>query len=501
MLAAGPILAGADDCPQLARVAIDETRLLPIAERERVFDAVVGRCIDPALLRELLTRLSNAYLERGYVTTRPYLPEQDISDGSLEVGVVVGTLEAVVDAATGASDRRLAAAFAGVGEILNLRRLETALETLERVASVSASFEIRPGERPGASIVAVELVETRPWRLELGVNGQTDLDDRLSLLFAADNLLEINDTLRVQANSGEVREALQTNRSGEIEYALGIGSYWLALAHAEVDFEQRVQGINDSFLSTGESVTDTLRVGRLLARGQRHRIAASLALELKDSRNFFAGQLLDVSSYRTSQLLLELDHDHYPAWGRWRTRYRLHRGLDRYGARDDDYFTPDQGFDNPARLQFDKFVLDSAAEIALDEQVLQIQLVLQYSDDILFAADQLSLGSPYTVRGYSSALAGSNAGYLRADLVRPLRAAGRTAVGKALQVSVGVDYGEVKCEAGNDDVCGEIYGVGAGLAWSDANFAGQLQWGHPLKELADGVGDKDQFLLDLRWRF
>ncbi len=504
-LSAGPVFAADGECPRLERVEIDETRLLPAAERDRIFAAAVGRCIEPALLRELLTRLSNAYLERGYVTTRPYLPEQDVADGVVEIGVVVGTIEAVVDAATGVPDRRLAAAFAGAGEVLNLRRLETALETLERVASVGASFEIRPGERPGASIVAVEFVEARPWRLELGVNGQTDLDDRLSLLLALDNLLEINDALVVRANTGEVRQTRQSNRSGEIEYSLGFGAYWLAFAHGEVDFEQRVQGINESFLSTGDAVTDTLRVGRLLARDRRSRLSLSVALEITDTRNFFAGQLIDVSSYRTSQLRLELEHDWLPRWGRWRTRYRLHRGLDRYGARDDDYFTLDRGFDNPARLQFEKFVLDSTAEVALGDPVLRLQAVLQYSDDVLFAADQLSLGSPYTVRGYSSALSGSNAGYLRGDLIWPIAGAPRPAAaadtGKALQVSLGLDYGEVKCEAGNDDVCGKIYGAGAGVVWSDANFVGQLQWGHPLKELGDGIGDKDRFLLDLRWRF
>ena len=144
-------------------------------------------------------------------------------------------------------------------------------------------------------------------------------------------------------------------------------------------------------------------------------------------------------------------------------------------------------------------MLDSTAEVAFGDAVLRLQAVLQYSDDVLFAADQLSLGSPYTVRGYSSALSGSNAGYLRGDLIRPLAAAAAT--GKALQVSIGLDYGEVRCEAGNDDVCGDIYGAGAGLVWSDANFVGQLQWGHPLKELGDGIGDPDRFLLDLRWRF
>jgi hemolysin activation/secretion protein len=70
---------------------------------------------------------------------------------------------------------------------------------------------------------------------------------------------------------------------------------------------------------------------------------------------------------------------------------------------------------------------------------------------------------------------------------------------KSISVSAGVDYGDVKCEIDNPDVCGEIYSVGMGVEISDANFIGRLLWGHPLKEIGDDVGDQDIFSLDLRW--
>jgi hypothetical protein len=33
----------------------------------------------------------------------------------------------------------------------------------------------------------------------------------------------------------------------------------------------------------------------------------------------------------------------------------------------------------------------------------------------------------------------------------------------------------------------------------DANFSANLQWGHPLKRVADDIGEEDRWLLDLRW--
>ena len=103
------------------------------------------------------------------------------------------------------------------------------------------------------------------------------------------------------------------------------------------------------------------------------------------------------------------------------------------------------------------------------------------------------------MRGYSSSLSGSNAWYLQSNLTRQLRSVVNPFSGnpftKTISLSVGVDYGDAKCEVDNPDVCGEIYSVGAGIEISDANFNGRLLWGHPLKE----IGDEDIFTLDLRW--
>ena len=121
---------------------------------------------------------------------------------------------------------------------------------------------------------------------------------------------------------------------------------------------------------------------------------------------------------------------------------------------------------------------------------------MQHSDDLLFDSDKLNLGGAGTVRGYSSALAGANAGYWRNDLVRHFRAA----PGKFLSLTLGIDRGEVDCEADNPDACGEIEGLGVGIATGDANFSAALGWGHPLDALADGVGEDDRWQADLRWR-
>jgi len=492
------------DCIRLLEVDIDGGELLPPAAARELAAPFLGECIDAAITGELLAAIADFLIASGYITSRPYLVEQDISDGQLEIRVLAGRIEAIVDADSGKSDRRIAAAFLFNGEILDLRELETGLEALQRVASVDASIDIRPGKSPGGSIVAIERRESERLRFEIGANAQTDLDNQLSFLLNLDNPFDINDILQLRINDGALREVLQSNRSRELSYSFGLGGSQFEARHSEIDYRQRLQGISGSFVAEGESSIDVLAYRQTLARGQSSRLTLAVSLKVEDTENFLENVRVEVSSYRTSQLRLGIRHDWYHPWGQWSNELTYHRGLDAFGARDDDFFTA-AGGDSLGRLQFEKLELDSQLRyyLAAPRWYIDSRLHLQYSEDILFAADKLTLGSPLTVRGYAAALSGSNAGYLRGDITRLFSsggdAAGTRRAAKRLALSMGVDYGEVKCELDNPDVCGIIYGAGIGLLIRDENFSARLQWGRPLKRIADGIGDHDLYLLDFRW--
>ena len=158
-------------------------------------------------------------------------------------------------------------------------------------------------------------------------------------------------------------------------------------------------------------------------------------------------------------------------------------------------------------FQFRKITINSLLRVYFEDPSYQatFNFYLQYSNDILLGNDRLNLGSIYTVRGYSYALSGSSAGYLRSEIIKTFRSASRSSSekhpAKSISLAFGLDYGQVRCELDNREVCGEIYGIGPGISVNDANFNGRLLWGHPLKQIGSDIGDKDQFTLDLRWHF
>jgi len=489
----------------LTTVNVEVNSLLEPADAQALVDPMLGDCIDASLVQEILSTLSAHLIEQGYVTSRPYLLEQDISDGEIEVKLLLGIVEGVIDADSGSGNASIASAFAFNGEVLNLRELETALEAIERPQSVQASFEIRPGSRQGGSVIAIKTDKSSPFRVELGANARTDVDAQLSLRATLDNPLNINDIVEFRYNSGDVFQAYQSDRSSELVYSVGVGSYLLSYSHSDITYKQRVQGFSGSLESEGDSVSDRLWLEKLMSRGQAYRFNLGLGLELEDSGNSFEGERIDVSSYKTSKAAIELRHDWFAGWGQLVTSYVYQQGLDSFGARDDNFFNEAAGIDGDARLQFEKHTLDSQLYYYLPNPAwyIDLNLFLQHSDDILYNADKLFLGSENTVRGYTWALSGSNGWYARSDLVKRFQSVVNPFSGdrlsKSISLSLGIDYGEIRCEIDNPDLCGEIYGLGAGVVITDDNFNALLSWGHPLKELDDDIGSEDIFLLDLRW--
>jgi len=495
-----------ENCIRLETVRVASSPVLGASTAEELTDPFVGNCIDAVLMREMLAIISGYIIEQGFITTRPYLLEQDISDGEIEIEILVGKVEAVVDADSGAGNASIAMAFAFNGDILNLRQLENSLEAIERPRSVQASFEIQPGVEQGGSIIEIDSDRSSPFSAELGVNARTDVDEQLSFYLALDNLFNINDIIELRYNSGDVFQAYQSDRSRELEYSLSLGANLISLLYSDLNYRQRLQGIGGSFVSERESIRQQLRISRPLSRSGNYRLRLGFTLALEDNENSFEGEPIEVSSYRTSKAAIDLHHDWFASWGQLSSSIVYQQGLDSYGARDDDDVEPEAGIDNSARLQFSKTMLATQAYVYLPDRswYFDLRLHLQYSPDLLYASDKLFVGSENTVRGYTYALSGSNGGYTRSAIVKQWQAVNNPFNGKSLTksiaLSLGFDYGTIDCEIDNPDLCGEIYSFAAGLTVADDNFYGLLSWGRPLRELDDGVGSKDIYLLDFRWR-
>ena len=104
--------------------------------KNRLLKPYIGQCLGVTQINELLKVITNHYIEKGLITSRAYLPQQDLSGGHLTVLVVEGKLEGLKSAeGSQLSDRELAMAFPGrTGELVNLREIEQMVDQLNRLA-------------------------------------------------------------------------------------------------------------------------------------------------------------------------------------------------------------------------------------------------------------------------------------------------------------------------------------------------------------------------------
>ena len=131
-------------------------------------DPAVGRCLGAAGINMLMSRVQNAVMARGYVTTRVLARPQDLEDGHLVLTLIPGRVRAVRISADSDARAELSNAIPiRAGDVLNLRDLEQGLENLKRLPSVEADIRIEPGGLPGESDLVVVWKQAFPLRLHI----------------------------------------------------------------------------------------------------------------------------------------------------------------------------------------------------------------------------------------------------------------------------------------------------------------------------------------------
>jgi hemolysin activation/secretion protein len=128
-----------------------------------------NRALGVSDINVLMEAITRAYVKRGYITTRVYLPEQNIRGGTLKLKVIEGRLESFSTSTVKSS--QIATAFpTRPGSIIRLPDLEQGMDQLERATSVHPKIELLPGSKEGTSIVALNSANTFPVHLALGVD-------------------------------------------------------------------------------------------------------------------------------------------------------------------------------------------------------------------------------------------------------------------------------------------------------------------------------------------
>jgi hemolysin activation/secretion protein len=454
-------------CFPIQDITLKGADSLPSADRQRLLKPYVGQCLGVSQLNELLKVITDYYIDKGRVTSRAYLPQQDLSSGHLQVLVVEGKLEGLKGAqGSSVTDRELAMAFPGkVGAALNLREVEQLVDQLSRLPSKQAQMELTPGTQVGGSEVVVKNTPQKPWRASLSRNndGQKSTgEQQWGAGLEWDSPLGLADQLVLRGGHDAVSDHQKTSKNNMLYYNVPWGWWNFSYTYSESDYRTLADLNGYKLKQYGDSQNHQLRAERVIHRDDVSKTSVNVGLAHLRTNNYLLDARLGPSSNRLSELQVGINHGRRIGSGFVNFDLGMQNGIGAFDAQSNNQerdregnltstpnyrkYTATVSYLQPFTLWGESFSFSSLA-------------TGQRSEDVLFSPQRISLGGSASVRGFKDQqLSGDSGGYWRNDVrwARPVTLDWLRPAFAEYGASVGYDQGVISHGRYNDDVHGRV---------------------------------------------
>jgi hemolysin activation/secretion protein len=402
-------------CFLITRIELSGSTLLSAPAKNRLFAPWLNQCLDVARLNKLTDAVSSWYISRGYITSRAFLTEQDLTSGVLHLAVLEGKLQQI--RLEGVPARTLKMTFPGLeGKILNLRDIEQGMEQLNRVRKTPVEIEILPGDQQGYSVVNLTATPEFPLAgsVSFDNSGQKSTGTgQLSGALYGNNLLGLADKWFISGG----RSSDFSNSGDAQNFAAGVSiPYGYGLLDYSYSWSNYLSTIDNNgyfWRSTGDTETHRLNGSWVLFRNGDIKTGVSAGITHRINHNYLNDVLLDTSSRKLSSFSLGINHTQKVASGVATFNPAFTQGVPWLGAEDDN----DKHGDVP-KAEFRKWSVNGSFQRPVADKLWWLTSVyFQWSPDRLYGSERLTLGGETSVRGYKEQyISGDNGGYWRNEL-------------------------------------------------------------------------------------
>ena len=347
--------------------------------------------------------LSESIIDKGYVTSRVVIPEQDLSLGTLKFIIIPGTIHDIRFAQDTWGTWRNAFP-AGPGKLLNIRDLEQGLEQMKRVPNQDVTMQLVPGTNPGESDVVIDVKRgDKPWTVGLSIDDSgTESTGRLQATanIALYNPTGLNDIMSYSyTKDAEGNDSAYGTKNYYFSYSLPYKDYTFSVSKYRNRFYQTVPSIVP-FLSSGQTDGMEISVQKLLYRDRTRKTQGQFKLIKRKRHSFINDTEIEVQRQETTAYQLGLLHRQY--WGSSTIDMLLYyqKGMPWWQA--EPGLTDQVEGTATTRYSLYGLNLNIAAPVKLGKVQGRYTFNLrgQYTTDVLYGADQFSIGGRYTVRGF-----------------------------------------------------------------------------------------------------
>ncbi|WP_228254741.1 ShlB/FhaC/HecB family hemolysin secretion/activation protein [Halarcobacter bivalviorum] len=458
-----------EKCVEIKKIEENTITLLSKKEKKEIFQKYNNGCRTLTELNNLTKELTKLYIDKGYVTAKVYFKAQKIEKGILEIIALEGKINNITP-----KNLYIKNAFLfQEKDYLNLRDLETAIESINRLPSNKATIKIVPAKKIGMSNIEIENKTTNRLNGNIGIDNYGSkkigkFQGNMNLNF--DNPLGINDQFSIYLNSTQNHTKIENSKGNSFVYSFPIGSRLLnTISYKKSSYKQLLKvGITD-YETKGYTDTSTFNMKYKLFHNRENRLNLGAFLSRYDTENYIENSQIETSSYSLATKGIELDYLFQQEGFYSYISLTYTKGTDWFGTY------------NPTDLDenFSFYNID----VSLFKQFLGLQYSFNghYQDtkNLLFGNNQISIGGPYSVRGYNKeGLSGNSGYYIRNELEKSLSS-------KLFNIFIqkyflAYDYGSIEEDESTQGGILASYSLGGKYFYND--FSMQFYYATPLRK-------------------
>lgn len=397
-------------CFKTTSITIKNMTLLSSEEQNLTITPFIGRCNGIRSLSSLAELLSKAYMDKGYITSRVYLIPQDISDGVVELYALEGKIAHITS-----DNPKTSGAFIGLeGETLHLGDLESSIEQVNRLRSNKTTMDLVPAQEEGATDIILNSKETLPFFGSLGMNNYgSDATGKFQLYggFVWENFFGFSDIFSINMNTTDKQQTGKKSFGNTYTYSIPLGKWLWDASLSRFTYSQSILGLNGTYISHGESEVYSLSSTYKLFHTRTQNIELSAQMAQKKTLSKIDTTVIDASTYNLSVGRAGVKYVYQqPSW-------EMYSLIDYYHGLNP--FNPTT--DGSLKHDFSKWTLSIGGTKYFDASLpitYQLSGYAQYSNDLLYSVEQISIGGSYSVRGFQTKnISGDSGWYARNDLL------------------------------------------------------------------------------------
>jgi hemolysin activation/secretion protein len=469
----------------ITRIELKDTVHMTKGEMEAMVAPYAGKCLGVDDIQSLLSAITTFYVKKGYVTTRVYLPAQDLTKGTLQIKVLEGKVSDIrLDNGTGID--HLCNIFPNdIGQDLNLRDYEQGIDQLNRLLSNNATMDIQPGTSPGESIVVIKNKPTKFWHMSFTADDygtRSTGRDQAGVTASLDNLTTFNDFLSVtQRKSLPFGDGLKDSNATTALWSIPYGYATFTAGATQSDYDSTVPTASGNRLHLAGDTRDIYAtLERVVFRDQYGKATVNATLTNDVTNTFIDDQKIGVSSRTLTWLQLGANYTTALWGGNANLGVGYYKGLNAFHALNDPGELP--GI--VPRAQFTKYTLSAGYSkpfAAVGQKWLaSTQFSGQYAPTTLYGSQQFSVGGIYTVRGFFEEQLANDDGYFFRNDLTLLKQYTIWGHSVGFRPFGSFDFGSVGSNNSPGTPAGTLGGAALGFDLSSGPFDFNIYTGYPL---------------------